>query len=89
MIGTPNVFISPTDRGHTPEQMAEMCVNKIIYVSDDMPAEIREQAHEYRRRIKSTVQQYLHKAVQVERENMYSKLQRSGHAELAELLRGI
>ena len=42
-VTNPLVFTT-TDRGHSPEEMAEMALNKIMSVWEDAPPVIREQA---------------------------------------------
>ncbi len=50
----PLVFTT-TDRGHSPEEMAEMALNKIMSVSEDAPPVIREQAYAHRQRLKEVL----------------------------------
>ena len=45
-IGDVAVFTS-TNRGHSPEEMADMALNKIMLVSEDAPPVIRDQALAY------------------------------------------
>ena len=46
-LGDVQVYTSDNS-GHSPEQMAEMAVNKIMLVSKDAPPVIREQALQFR-----------------------------------------
>jgi hypothetical protein len=43
-----NLGVTTTDnRGHTVEEVAEMATKKIVSVSDEAPAPIRDQAHAF------------------------------------------
>ena len=42
-LGPVNVYTS-NNRGHSPEEIAEMALNKIMMVSDSAPPVIRDQA---------------------------------------------
>ena len=45
-----SVNVETTDnRGFTPEETAERCVNKLIGISNNAHPSIREQAHAYRK----------------------------------------
>ena len=49
-LGTVSVFTS-TNGGHTPEQVAEMALNRIIQVNESAPPVIKEQALAYKDRL--------------------------------------
>ena len=59
-LGMPNNFrvdIQTTDnRGQTPEEVAERCVNKLIGISNNAHPAIKEQAHAYRKKWKKLLQ---------------------------------
>ena len=74
-------------RGFTPEELAEMCADKIVYVSDTAPPEIRDQARAFKVQVQKVVQLYLQQAVLSDRTTVYNALTDAGHPELAELIR--
>jgi hypothetical protein len=74
-------------RGMTPEELAEMCADKIVYVSDTAPPEIRDQARAFKVQVQKVVQLYLQQAVLSDRTTVYNALTDAGHPELAELIR--
>jgi hypothetical protein len=74
-------------RGMTPEELAEMCADKIVYVSDTAPPEIRDQARAFKVQVQKVVQLYLQQAVRSDRTTVYNALTDAGHPELAELIR--
>ena len=52
-----SVSVETTDnRGFTPEEVAERCVNKIIGISNNAHPAIKEQAHAYRKEMEKIMQ---------------------------------
>lgn len=76
-----------SNRGFTPEELAAKCADKIVSVSDDAPAPIRDQAHAFRRRVEQVVLLYLKQAVHSDRTTVYNAITDAGHPGLAELVR--
>lgn len=85
---TPIVTVSTTSgRGHTPEELAEMCASKLISVSDDAHPAIREQAKAFRAAIVHVVTRYMKEAVTNDRVTVYNALVDAGHPQLADAIR--
>ena len=83
-----SVQIQTTDnRGQTPEEVAERCVNKIIGVSDNAHPAIREQAHAYRREMEKIFAIYMRQAIKSDRTTVYNAIKDSGNPKLAEYIR--
>ena len=83
-----SVQIQTTDnRGQTPEEVAERCVNKIIGVSDNAHPAIREQAHAYRREMEKIIAIYMRQAIKSDRTTVYNAIKDSGNPKLAEYVR--
>ena len=83
-----SVQIQTTDnRGQTPEEVAERCVNKIIGVSDNAHPAIREQAHAYRREMEKIIAIYMRQAIKSDRATVYNAIKDSGNPKLAEYIR--
>ena len=83
-----SVQIQTTDnRGHTPEEVAERCVNKIIGVSANAHPAIREQAHAYRREMEKIIAIYMRQAIKSDRTTVYNAIKDSGNPKLAEYIR--
>ena len=74
-------------RGFTPEEVAEMCVKKIISVSDTAPPVIKDQALEYKKQLESLIAYYMKKAINSDRTTIYNALKDSGNDKLAEYIR--
>ncbi len=75
------------NRGFTPEELAEQCVDKIISVSDTAESGIRDQARAFSRHIETLVAYYMRQAIRSDRTTVYNALKDAGHPELAELIR--
>ena len=83
-----SVQIQTTDnRGQTPEEVAERCVNKIIGVSDNAHPAIREQAYAYRREMEKIIAIYMRQAIKSDRTTVYNAIKDSGNPKLAEYIR--
>ena len=75
------------NRGHTPEELAALCADKIVHVSDTAPPVVRDQARAFKARVEQVVAQYLKQAVSSDRTTVYNALRDAGHPELAEMIR--
>lgn len=85
-IGSPFVVTS-NNGGHSPEQIAELCVNRLIQVSDTAPPELAQQARAFRREMLAVVLHYVKMAATEDRVTACMKLEQAGHADLAQQLR--
>jgi hypothetical protein len=85
-IGDVAVFTS-TNRGHSPEEMADMALNKIMLVSDDAPPVIREQALAYKAKLKEILIFYMNRMAQSERTTIWALMRQQGHEDIAEIIR--
>jgi hypothetical protein len=85
---TPIVTVQTTqNRGFTPDEVAERCVNKLISVSDSAPPAIRDQARAFQKHMEKVVAFYMREAIRSDRTTVYNKLLDAGHPELAEAIR--
>jgi hypothetical protein len=79
-----NVMVSTTSgRGHTPEELAERCADRIINVSKDAHPALREQAVAFRLSIVALLTKYFKEAVSNDRVTVYNALVDAGHPQLA------
>ena len=78
---------STSHRGHTPEEVADRCLAKIIQISDDAPPEIQQQARAYCDALRNVLVYYMKQAVASDRTTLFNLLKAQGHNDLAELLR--
>lgn len=75
------------NRGFTPEELAQQCVEKVISVSDNAHPGIRDQARAFSKHIEKLVEYYMRQAIRSDRTTVYNALQDAGHPQLAELIR--
>jgi len=85
-IGQVQVFTS-NNGGHSPEQMADMAMNKIMVVSETATPTIRDQASAYRNDIRDIIVYYLKQMAKSERTTLWALLKKQGHADMAEIIR--
>ena len=82
------VQVNTTDnRGLTPDELSEQCVQKIIAVSDSAHPAIRDQAYAFSKHLEKLVTYYMRQAIHSDRTTVYNALKDAGHPELAELIR--
>lgn len=85
---TPIVQVhTTTNRGFTPEEVAERCVARLISVSDTAPPAIRDQAVAYKEAMEKVVAHFMKQAIHSDRTTVYNALNDAGHPDLAELIR--
>ncbi len=85
-IRDPLVFTT-NNRGHSPEEMAEMAMNKIMVVSEEAPPVIRDQAIAHRDKLKEILIFYMNRMAQSERTTIWAEMRQQGHDDLAEIIR--
>ena len=85
-IGNALVFTSDNG-GHSPEDIAEMALNKIMQVSDSAPPVIREQAYAHRQSLKEVLVFYMNRMCQSERTTIWALMKQQGHDDMAEIIR--
>ena len=76
-----------TNRGFTPEELAQQCAEKIVGVSETAPPAIRDQALAFKGQVAKLVELYLKQAVQSDRTTVYNALNDAGNPQLADLVR--
>ena len=86
IVGSVNVVTSEQG-GLTNEQVADLCVDKIVSISDEAPEHIKQQANEYKERLKKLLYHYLLLARKEERASIVHILRSNGQKEMAEYIR--
>ena len=85
-----NLGVTTTEyRGHTVEEVADMATKKIVSVSDEAPAPIREQAHAFEKVCKKVIAYYMQQAVNNHIFTICNLLEKQGHKDLANIIRRI
>lgn len=87
-LGPVNVYTS-NNRGHSPEEIAEMALNKIMMVSDSAPPVIRDQAIAHKNRLKEVLIFYMNKMAQSERTTIWALMKKQGQEDMAEIIRSL
>ena len=85
-LGNVMVYTS-NNSGHSPEQIADMALNKIISVSDSAPPVIRDQAMAHRDKLKEILIYYMKSMAISERTTIGALLKKQGHNDMAEIIR--
>tara|TARA_Y100001938_G_scaffold141222_1_gene210677 strand:- start:1322 stop:1618 length:297 start_codon:yes stop_codon:yes gene_type:complete len=84
----PEVSVLTTNnRGHTPEELSQLCVSKILSVSDNSTPEVRDQARAFRGSLEKIIALYMKQAVRSDRTTVYNAIRDAGHDKLAEYIR--
>ena len=69
--------------GHTPEQVAELCVERLIRISDSAPPELAVQARAFREQMLAVVLHYVKMAAAEDRATVMAKLEQAGFSDLS------
>lgn len=86
-INLGNVMVQTThNRGHTPDELAEFALEKIIAVSNNSHPVITEQAHAFRDAIRTVLVHYMREAVRSHNVTLVNKLTTAGFPELVKIL---
>lgn len=84
------VTIHTTDyRGHTPEEIADRAVDRILFIGDKTHPIIADQARAFKAQLHAVLVHYLREAQTSERTTICGHLIKGGHADLAEIIRSI
>jgi len=75
-----------SERGHTPEELAERFVNKIIQVGNSSHPIIRDQAIAFRESVKQLAVIYLREAVIQDRATLAHRMKKAGQPDLVNFL---
>jgi len=85
-VGTVTVMTS-NNGGHSPEQIADLALNKIMMVSENAPPVIRDQAIAHREKLREILIYYMNKMAQSERTTLWALFNKQGHGDMAEIIR--
>ena len=85
-----NIDVLTSDNGgHSIEEVAEMAANRILYIADEAPPPIRDQAMAFKDTLKQTLVYYMLQAVEQDRATICAKLRQNGYSDLADNLRSM
>lgn len=86
VLGQPYVMAT-SRRGFNADELAQMCLNKVFYVSADLPPDKLVEAHAYRDKLLGVLTYYMTQAQRSERTSIYNVLMSAGHPQAAELVK--
>ncbi len=78
--------VAVSGRGFTPEEVAEMALEKIVYIGENSHPVIRDQAEAFRDNIRAVLVRYMRQAVTSHNTTLANRLREAGHPELVKLL---
>jgi|TARA_R100001509_G_scaffold151586_1_gene111146 hypothetical protein len=82
------IEVHTTDNGgHSIEFWADLCVKKIVAVSEDAPQDIKDQVKTYQDNIQKVIEVYMQNAIKSDRITINNKLEQAGFKEAADLIR--
>ncbi len=87
-VGRIDVLTSD-NKGHSIEEVAQMAADRILYVADEAPPPIRDQAIAFKDTLKQTLIYYMRQAVEQDRATICAKLRQNGYSDLADNLRSL
>jgi len=76
-----------SEGGHPVEFWSDLCIKKIVSVSEDAPEDIKKQVNEYQDNIQKVIEQYMQNAIKSDRITINNKLEKAGLKEAADLIR--
>tara|TARA_R110000796_G_scaffold230767_1_gene348491 strand:- start:1799 stop:2092 length:294 start_codon:yes stop_codon:yes gene_type:complete len=82
------VYVETSQNGGlSSEQIASLCSRRLMYISEDAPPEIREQANAFKIRVENLLLGYIQEAKRSERDRCVQIALNGGYNDLADLLR--
>jgi hypothetical protein len=78
--------VTVSGRGFTPEELAEMALEKIVYIGEGSHPVIRDQAEAFKTQIRAVLIKYMRQAVTSHSTTLANRLREAGHPELVKLL---
>jgi hypothetical protein len=81
--------ITSSNGGLSTDQIVSLALDKIMYVSDNAPPEIREQAIAFRSNMTNVLLEYVNLARREERATISAVLENNGHSDVAKMIRSI
>ena len=84
----PSVFVETSKNGGlSSEQLATLCSRKLVYISENAPPEIKDQARVFKMRVEQLILNYIEEAMRSERDRCVEIALTGGYTDLADLLR--
>ena len=81
--------VTSSHGGHSPEQIAELCVDRLLHVADTAPPELAMQARAFREQMFAVVLHYVKMAAAEDRATVMAKLEQAGFSDLSKQIKGV
>lgn len=75
-----------TDRGFTPEEIADRALDKFIHISDTADEMVKAQALVYKEKIRALLVFYMKEAIRSDRTTLCAMLAKQGHSDMARII---
>lgn len=74
------------NRGHTPEELAERALEKLISVSETADPMVKAQAMVFKDKVRDLMVFYMREAIRSDRTTICAELVKQGHADMARII---
>jgi hypothetical protein len=82
------IEVHTTDEGgHPIEFWADLCVKRVVAVSEEAPEDIQKQVKAFQENIQKVIEQYMQNAIKSDRITINNQLEKAGFKEAADLIR--
>jgi len=82
------IEVHTTDEGgHPIEFWADLCVKRVVAVSEEAPADVQIQVKTFQENIQKVIEQYMQNAIKSDRITINNQLEKAGFKEAADLIR--
>ena len=73
--------------GHPVEFWSDLCIKRILSVSEEAPADVQIQVRAFQENIQKVIEQYMQNAIKSDRITINNELNKAGLTEAADLIR--
>ena len=73
--------------GHPVEFWSDLCIKRILSVSEEAPADVQIQVRAFQENIQKVIEQYMQNAIKSDRITINNQLEKAGFKEAADLIR--
>ena len=82
------IEVHTTDEGgHPVEFWSDLCIKRILSVSEEAPADVQIQVKAFQENIQKVIEQYMQNAIKSDRITINNELNKAGLTEAADLIR--
>ena len=85
-LGVDVKVFATKDRGHSPEELAERAIEKLISISETADPMVKAQAMVFKDHIRELIIFYMKEAIRSDRTTICAELAKQGHADLARII---